>query len=75
MSTNKSSSEPKRKQLALSTFFQSAPKKNLDGTLTQRILPKVAAKAHHDDAPIPCKSKRCTKPFKNFQGLGSHLNS
>lgn len=65
----------KRKQLALGSFFQPAPKKNSNGTVTQRIIPKVPSKKSHEEASIPCKSKNCMMKFKTSQGLGSHLNS
>lgn len=45
----------KRNQLALGSFFQPAPKKNPDGTITQRIIPKVANKKSHEEAIILCK--------------------
>ena len=72
-----SSSNKKRKQLALGAFFQPKPKQLADGTICQKIIPSIFnedKKPGHEQNRIKCKAKKCLMTFKTFQGLGSHLN-
>ena len=65
----------KSKQTAIGYFYQPAPKRKKNGSITQTHLPKFPPQEFLKEGSIRCKAPKCPMKFTCTQGLGSHLNS
>lgn len=72
--TDKDTEKNKKKQLAVGSFFQPLPKRNKDGSTTQRIISKIPIN-NFKEPSIKCRAQTCMKCFKTPQALASHLNA